>query len=78
MEALMINFGELRKLVNSVPTTNDHMEVKVWLPGSRISLGASLIVGPAAPAKPGAEDCFLLEGFVDTGLDTEEDSDVGC
>ena len=34
-----MTLGQLRKLLATEPPENDHLEVKVWLPGSTIRLG---------------------------------------
>ena len=38
----------LRELLNAVPLDQEHLEIEVWLPGSRITLhGAPILGGPA-------------------------------
>lgn len=40
-----MTIGELRDLVGAIPRTEDHREVKVWMPGSTISLNGHLWCG---------------------------------
>lgn len=60
-----MTLAELRKLVASRPMLDDCMEVKVWLPGSTISLefNQGLFIG--RPTKDGG--MLLIEGNVDRG-----------
>lgn len=49
---------ELRALVTDAPASLDNLEVKVWLPGSRISLSGQL---------GRLNDVVIIEGNVDPG-----------
>ena len=31
----------LRELLNAIPAANEHLEIEVWLPGSRIALNGT-------------------------------------
>lgn len=52
---------ELRAMVAAQPPIFDHCEIKVWLPGSRISLNASFLSDYRDPM------VMLIEGNVDHG-----------
>lgn len=56
-----MTLGELRKMVAAQPPVFDHFEVKVWLPGSRITLNASFLSDPNDGA------VLMIEGNVDHG-----------
>lgn len=56
-----MTLGELRALVASEPIENDNREVKIWLPGSTISLilnGTMIARGPSV---------LMIEGNIDSG-----------
>lgn len=56
-----MTLNELKTLLDSEPPENGGREVKVWLPGSRISLGT-----PAGTMiRQG--DVLMIEGNVDAG-----------
>lgn len=74
-----MTLGELRRLVATMPLAEDATEVKVWLPGSRISLRPQrdfILYDPAhvgATGSPGATPfaaqgrVLMIEGGLDDG-----------
>lgn len=59
---------DLRTLVASAMEADDDMEVKVWLPGSRVSLrGMQWIRGTSRVQSTSAPYCLMIEGNIDRG-----------
>jgi hypothetical protein len=55
-----MTLGELRQLLATEPPVSDNLEVKVWLPGSTLSLshnGSMILRG----------DVLMIEGNIDPG-----------
>lgn len=74
----MLTLKQLRALVEAQPRANDDLEVKVWLPGSTISLefGGGKMMGMVGARRPhqfrdsnkiGPGDVLLIEGNLDEG-----------
>lgn len=57
---------ELREYLARVPATFDDLEVKVWLPGSTISVDEMMAIG-SCKNTDGKRSLLLLEGNVDPG-----------
>jgi hypothetical protein len=55
-----MTIGELREALAKIDSVYNDRDVKVWLPGSRISLSGWIIPS-------GNEHDFLIEGNVDDG-----------
>jgi hypothetical protein len=57
-----MTLGELRKLVARLPHDKDNLEVKVWLPGSYITLSGSFLQDTRTTKR-----LILIEGNLDPG-----------
>jgi len=62
-----MTLGDLRKRLDALAADvagADALEVKVWLPGSRVKLGVPFIYRK--------DDCVLMEGNIETGSALDE------
>lgn len=62
----MITLKQLREMVAAQPAANDHLEVKIWLPGSTLSLefNSGRMLEGKAIRKP---EAIMIEGNLDEG-----------
>lgn len=63
---MTMTLGQLRAMVAAEPESNDKLPVKIWLPGSTISIGDAPLGGISINfIRRGSE--LLIEGNVDPG-----------